>query len=564
MKPDADVDVIVIGAGPGGGSCAWALARSGVRVLLLDAGPAYDPATDYRLHRPDWEQNGFPDRAPAHDSYSFAPLQRLEPRWDELRSWSHIHGHFTRGERRRGWRYHHVQGIGGSTLHFSGEAHRLHPRAMQLQRDFGVAADWPFDYAELEPFYEQAEALIGVTGPTPDRSRPRRRPYPQPAHPPSYAGRRLLEAGRRLGQHWQANSLAALSRPHAGRPACNYCANCARGCPRGDKGSADVTFIQQARASGRCRVLPGTRVQRLIAGPDQRIRAVEYIDAEGRRGSLSARIIVLAAGAVQTPRLLLLSDNAHAPAGVGNAAGQVGRHFMETLAWTSSALHPEPLGSQRGLPMDVVCWDYNAPDALDGLIGGCRFAAGTAEADLLGPINYARRVVPGWGRAHKQQLRERFGRALSVVAIGEFLPNDRTCIDLDPERTDAHGLPLARIHSYIDEPACRRLLFMARTCRDLLQAAGAGAPFEEYGSYDLFSATHVFGGARLGHDPEHSVVNADGRVHDWRNLYISDASLFPSSGGGESPSLTIAALGIRIAEKIRAALQSGADRRPQA
>ena len=564
MSPDTAADVIVIGAGPGGGSCAWALARAGVRVLLLDAGPSYDFATDYRLQLADWERSGFPDPKPAQESYSFGPMQTLAARWDKLRSWNHIHGRLAPGGKRRGWRYHHVQGIGGSTLHFSSEAHRLHPRAMQLERDFGVAADWPFDYAALEPWYEQAEALIGVAGPDPDASRPRRRPYPQPAHPPSHAGRCLQAAGKRLGQHWQANSLAALSQPHLGRPACNYCANCVRGCPRGDKGSADVTFIQQARASGRCEVRPNTRVLRLITGPGDRIRSLECIDAQGRPFELSARIIVVAAGAVQTPRLLLLSESARAPAGVGNAAGQVGRHFMETLAWTSSALHPEPLGSHRGLPMDVACWDHNAPDAIPDVIGGCRFAAGTAEADLLGPINYARRVVPGWGREHKQRLRERFGRALSVVAIGEFLPNDRSYIDLDPERADAHGLPLARLHSHIDEPACRRLQFMARTCRDLLQAAGTEAPFEEYGSYDLFSATHVFGGARLGQDPEHSVVNADGRVHDWRNLYVSDASLFPSSGGGESPSLTIAALGIRIAQKIRAALQSGADRGAEA
>ncbi len=555
----SEPDVIVIGAGAGGGSCAWALAQAGVSVLLLDAGPWYDLAEDYRLHRHDWERQGFPDKSDTTPEYSFGPMQALEPRWDDLRSWNHIRGRLNRGQKRHGWRYNHVKGVGGSTLHFSGEAHRMHPQAMRMYSQFGIAADWPVSYAELEPFYERAEALVGVTGPFPDASRPRRSPFPQPAHDPSYAGSRLIAAGARLGQHWQANSLAALSRPHAGRPACNYCANCHRGCPRGDKGSVDVTFVQQALATGHCRVMANTRVLRLIAGADDRVVGLEGIGADGDHLELKARIIVLAGGAVETPRLLLLSENTHAPAGIANESTQVGRHFMETLSWTSSGLHPDPLGSHRGLPMDVVCWDYNSPTAIEGVIGGCRFSAGTADADFLGPISYAQRAIPGWGRQHKQAMREEFGKVLSVVSIGEFLPNPDTFIDLDPERRDQHGRSLARIHSHIDEDACKRMRFMADTSRKILGAAGTGKPFEEYGSYDFFNATHVFGTARMGADPEYSVVNADGRAHYWKNLYIADASLFPSSGGGESPSLTIEALAIRTAGKIREALKNRDD-----
>ena len=147
-------------------------------------------------------------------------------------------------------------------------------------------------------------------------------------------------------------------------------------------------------------------------------------------------------------------------------------------------------------------------------------------------------------------MREQFGRVISIGAIGESLPNDNSFIDLNSEQTDQHGLPKARIHSYLDEMALQRLNFMANKCRDVLMASGADKIFEEYGSYDYFSSTHVFGTCRMGADPETSVVDRFGQSHRWRNLFIADASVFPSSGGGEAPSLTIQALALRTADRI--------------
>jgi choline dehydrogenase-like flavoprotein len=188
-------------------------------------------------------------------------------------------------------------------------------------------------------------------------------------------------------------------------------------------------------------------------------------------------------------------------------------------------------------------------------VGGCRFSPATAEAGMVGPIMYAQRVVDGWGKAHKDRLRKIFGRVLSIGAIGENLPNPGSYVDLDPVERDAAGLPVARIHSHLEESELRRLEFMAKTCREILHAAGVETLFEEYGNYDTFSATHVFGTCRMGNDPTQSVVDRDCRSHRWRNLYVVDASVFPSSGGGESPSLTIEALAIRTAGQMARAMK---------
>jgi choline dehydrogenase-like flavoprotein len=415
---------------------------------------------------------------------------------------------------------------------------------------FGVAADWPVDYQELEPYYVMAENVVGVAGPATDRQRPRSAPYPLPAHRLSYASEQLVAGCRKLGIEWVANPLAALSAPYDGRPGCNYCGNCQRGCPRTDKGSVDVTFLRKAVATRRCSIRSRCQVTRIETGSGDRVAAVTYRDAQGSTHKVAAPAFVVACGAVETPRLLLVSTGRDAPNGLGNESGLVGRNFMETLSWKSSGLHPGDLGSHRGLPADSICWDFNAPDAIPGVVGGCRFVAGVAEADLLGPIGYAARVVEGWGRAHKRALRETFGRVLSVGAIGESLPNPASFVDLDPGERDAYGIPVARIHSTLPELELRRLQFMARKSREILRASGAQQIFEEFGTYDQFSATHVFGTCRMGHDPRTSVVDAHGRSHRWRNLFVADASVFPSSGGGESPSLTIEALAIRSADRL--------------
>jgi choline dehydrogenase-like flavoprotein len=450
-----------------------------------------------------------------------------------------------------------MRGVGGSTLVFSGEAHRLHPDSMKMRSRFDVAADWPLDYAELETYYSRAERLVGVAGPSDTFPRFRSEPYPLPGHRQGYASLKIKEGCRKLGLNLVQNSVAILPRSYDDRPDCNYCANCNRGCPRTDKGSVDVTFMRKAVQSGLCTVMTGCQVTNVEAGSDDRVRSVHYVDGNGKKRTAYGRVVIVACGAVETPRLLLLSKNRYAPEGIGNESGNVGRHFMETLSWMSSALHEESLGSFRGIPSDSICWDFNAPDSIPGVIGGCRFAVGTSEADLIGPINYAQRVVKGWGRRHKEEMRRSFGKVITVSGIGESIPHERSFIDLDPSEMDTFGKPVARIHTYVDEMSLQRLDFMSKTIREILVASGAKRIFEEYGSYDYFNSTHVFGTCRMGNDPQESVVNRYCRSHKWRNLFVVDASVFPSSGGGESPSLTIEALALRTAEHIHEQMKKG-------
>jgi choline dehydrogenase-like flavoprotein len=419
-------------------------------------------------------------------------MQALDPQLADLRSWSLAQGRTNRGDRRvaTGAGYHHVRGIGGSTLHFVGEAHRMNPAAMKMKSRFGVAADWPVSYAELEPLYLEIERLLGVAGPAEAGDRWRSAPYPFAAHPLSRASRRLARGAAALKIGWQPNPRAALPVAFDGRPPCNYCGGCTHGCPRRDKGSADVTFIAKARASGRCEIRAEHTLLRIVSGADRRVEAIEIADALEagaahrhaapgaglRRGRDAAAAAVAArpgraAGRPQLPRERRLDQHRRCR----RAAAQLRR--------------PAGRCDQLG---------QNRPDAIPGVVGGFRLSAAIHEADMMGPIAHAQRAVPGWGRAHKEKMRRTVGSLIAVGAVGESLPHDGSMIDLDPKEKDGFGRPLARIHSVVDAMNVKRLRAMAAAARGLLKASGAATLVEEYGTYDSFSSAHVFGSCRMG------------------------------------------------------------------
>lgn len=542
-------DVVIIGSGPGGGASALALSTAGISVLILESGPQYDPNKDYNIDKPNWEAKEFPEKTTGHN-YSFAPMQTLSEKWDDLRSWNHITGRMINSSERAAYKYHHVRGVGGASLKFSAEAHRINPLSMKMKSDFGVAADWPMSSSELNNDYEKAEHYLAVSGLHRPQLKAKNRNL-LPPHELSYASQILGHGAKKLGWDWQSNTVAIPSKAFVNRPSCNYCGQCGRGCSRQDKGSADIAFIRPAINTGKCIVKANCHVTRIIAGSKDKIDSVEYSDGEGKLHQIRTRVLIVAAGAIMTPKLLLTSNSQFSPDGLANESGQVGKNFMETLFWTSSALHPERLDSFRGIPSDAISWHFNNPKQSEDIIGGYRLSSTTLEANFSGPSSYALRVVPGWGKQHLVDMKNALGHVLSVGAVGESLPNKRSYISLDNEQTDAYGYPIAKIHSHLPDMELNRLRYMANSCRELLAASGAEKPFEEYGTHDMFSATHVFGTCRMGESAENSVVNAFGQSHRWKNLFIVDASVFPSSGGGESPSLTISALAFRTAKYIK-------------
>ncbi|MFN3844685.1 MAG: GMC family oxidoreductase, partial [Paracoccaceae bacterium] len=496
---------------------------------------------------PGWERRAFPAKPGSRAMVTYGDLGTLADEDEDLASWSA--GGFP-------WRlppgaprppsasgYSHVMGVGGSTLHFVGEAHRLHPDAFRSHDLTGAGENWPIRYGDLEPYYTRAEQIAGVAGSAAEDGRWRSAPFPLAAHPLGPGAVALTDAGKAIGQAWQANPRFALSAPYDDRPACNYCGQCSRGCPLGDKGSSDVTFLRRAQATGRLTLVSRATVMRLHPGPGKRItHATVAVDGSVER--IETPLLFLAAGAVQTPRLLLMSATAQTPTGLANSSDQVGRNFMETLSWRSVGLVQGLSGSAFGLPADAICWG-------PGPKAGFRLNHTTAETGLNGPIAYATRLLPGFGADLKAAVRARFGTAVAVGSVGQVVPDGRSRITLDPDQRDAFNLPVAQIASVLTQDTLSRLRQMRDTAHAVLDQLGAQR-VEDVSSRDAFTATHVFGTARMGEDAAQSVVTPQGRTHDHDNLWITDASVFPGTGFGESPSLTIMALALRSAEAATA------------
>jgi choline dehydrogenase-like flavoprotein len=541
-------DCIVIGSGPGGAPFAWRLASKGMRVLMLEAGDRYNPYTDYALNENDWEAKGFPHRA--RIKHAFGKGQRLDERYTHLRSWNKASGKFNASGERRYHEYHHVIGVGGTTLHFQGEAHRLHPNAFHMKSLYGVAEDWPMSYKDLERYYTEVERIVGVAGPEVLPDRFRSAPYPLPPHKLSFTSQVIEKGCKKMGLDLVPNSVAILSDAYRNTPSCNYCNGCVWGCPRKDKGSVDVTFIPLAEETARCEILPNahaTRIEVEKKDADRKAKGVFYYDKDGKEQFVEGDFIAVACGAVETPRLLLNS-------GI-NVNGIVGKNFMETLSYQVVAFHQQRLDSYRGIPIDSVVWNWNEPNPKRGFHGGFRLFPTAASA--TGPLNYALRFHEGWGEDYVKEVEKWFGHAVGMGGIGEFLPNDDTFITVSETAKDEYGLPVAIIQSFVGESELKILDSMAKTSKEILLASGAKDIVEEVSTYDFFSATHVFGTCRMGKEPERSVVGPDLRCHGLDNLLITDASVFPSSGGGEAPSLTIEALSLRAADLLLENLRKG-------
>ena len=540
-------DCVVIGSGPGGGPIAWKLASSGMNVLVLEAGPRYNPLKDYALDELDWESKGFPYRKKIRVSYG--EEQDLNPEYENLKSWNMGSGEINKSGKRKYIKYQQVPGVGGTTLHFQGEAHRLNESAFNMQTLFGVAVDWPIDYKDLEPYYYEAEKIIGVAGPEKVPYRPRSNPYPLKPHKLSYASQLVNKGCSKLGISIAPNTLAILSEVYRDAPPCNYCNGCVWGCPRKDKGSVDVTFIPLAEDTGNCEVLTYAFAERIeVDKKSGKAKGVTYYDRSKKEHLVEADYVVVACGAIETPKLLLNSEL--------NESGLVGKNFMETNFYEAVAFHPERTDSYRGMPIDGIIWDWNEPDPKRGFSGGLRMFPTVGSA--IGPLNYALRYFKrGWGEDMTTGMNEKFGHAISVGGISEFFPNDNSFVALDPDKKDEFGFPVANIQSFLGEPELKTLEFIQNKTKEILNSTGAEEVVEQTSSYDLFAATHVFGTCRMGDKPKDSVVDASLRYHGIPNLLVTDASVFPTSGGGEAPSLTIEALSLRAADLLLDDIKKG-------
>ncbi len=526
-------DVVIVGSGVCGALVAARLATRGVRVLILEAGPRVSrPAalTQYRAALIKVPECAYPNPPYAPHSTSDRPdsyyLQNGPDKYEAT----------------------YLRQVGGTTWHWLGTTLRFVPDDFRLHSTFGVGLDWPISYDDLEPWYSEAEQELGVAGdPNAALDAPRSRPYPIPAIPLSYLDRRVAAAVAKLGYTVEPTPQARNSERYQNRPACCGSSSCIPICPIQAKYDAMVHVTQAERAGAEL-------VDRAIAsvveiGPDGRVSSLRYKRPDGSESSVTAKVFVIAAHGIETPKLLLQSRTAERPRGVANSSDQVGRNLMDHPTRLSWALTDEPVWPFRG-PLSTAGIESPRKGDWRARYGSFRvqlgnrgwaWSSGTPDATVQ---KLAERGLRGADLS--RAVAEHSERELELATMVEQLPSPENRIVPDEKERDAIGLPRPRITYRIDD-YCRGALDHGQRIHQEIFAA-MNATEIEHGS-TVMSAGHVMGTYRMGTDPRTSVVSPEQRSHDHNNLFLLGSGVFPT-GASSNPTLTIAALALRAVDPI--------------
>ncbi|WP_312909769.1 GMC family oxidoreductase [Natronosalvus caseinilyticus] len=522
--PVTEADVCVIGAGPAGSIVATRLAEAGHEVVILEAGPRFDPADrlarQERAIRPAYDRPDVWEGDPERDAHAasgewFYPLNHAR-----------------------------VKGVGGSTLHWQGMVMRLHEDDFESASVRGAGVDWPIDYADLRPYYADAERELGVSGADNPFGPPREEPHPMPAFPPSYSDSLFAPACDALEIAMHPVPNARNSEAYDGRGGCVGYGTCQPVCPSGAKYDATV-HVERAEAAG-ATVLDRVPVTRLEHGPNV-VEAAVYATPDGDTNRQEADAFVVACGGVETPRLLLVSESDHYPDGLANSSGLVGRYFMDHLFAGMGGVLEEPTRQNHVGFLTSECHQFY--DEADEEVAPFKLEffnyAGPSPVELA-------LTGDDWGDALLERLRAEYGAHIGLGALVEQLPREDSYVGLDPERTDDNGVPIPDVHWNVGERALRTIERVNEIQRSILEELGAEITWQ-VGPENTGPAYHHMGTTRMGDDPSASVVDSDLQTHDLENCWLVSSSVFPT-GGAMNPTLTIAALALRAAEAIEDAL----------
>ncbi|HLK15492.1 MAG TPA: GMC family oxidoreductase [Fimbriimonadaceae bacterium] len=532
----ADFDVLVIGSGAGGGLAAWNFAERGKRVLIVDRGRSYPTGWTGRDHL----------RNHRFSRYGHNTGPGLEGNPRVFVSPDGRAGVYRPND---GAYQNNAMAIGGGTRVYGAQAWRFHPLDFRMASTYGVPsgsslADWPIHYEELAPYYEAVEWELGVSGGGPASTMPPRRDYPMPPLPESGRTGRLRNAAERLGWACQRPPMLMNSEPYGGRGACSGCQHCVGfGCPTDAKAGTQNTVLPKVLGRSGCELWAETRVTRLLTDGAGQVTGASLI-REGVAIEVTADVIVVAAGAIETPRLLLLTHTAREPNGIGNTHDWVGRNLQGHYYPGAVALFEEVVNDLLGPGPSLATLQFSHGNS--GIIGG-----GMLCDDFIPlPVWFAREArpsnVPAFGAEFKEWVRHNYRRCFHIFGPTQDIPNPDCRVTLDPEVVDDVGVPVARLSGTTHPETVKTALFMRDRAAEWLREAGAREVWTKPVGLGMSAGQHQAGTCRMAARPSDGVVDSQGRVFGHDNLLVCDASVHVTNGGF-NPVLTVMATALRSA-----------------
>lgn len=541
---DDEVDFVVIGSGSAGGIIAKELSTNGFKVVVLEQGPfrtkedfTHDALNVFLFEGLQGGGNRSAQQTFRMDASETATVPQRMPAF-------------------------YAQSVGGSSIHFTGNFWRLREVDFKERSLLGPIsgtnfADWPIDYAELEPYYARVDWEVGVSGAPGPSDSFRSRPFPMKPLANKSSGVLMERGAKELGYETQVEPLAILTEALNGRPPCINCGFCMGfGCEVDAKSSTLAAMIPDALNSGNCEMRAESAVYEIATNDQGRVNEVGYIDAEGNQRAQKARAVVLSANGAETPRLLLNSANSQFPDGLANSSGFVGRNLMFNSHSNVRMLFDRQLNDYKGPQVSRMSHHFYESDESRGFYGGGGIDARPfmAAVPLLFSLAGARPEGPRWGAEFKANLENDFTRTMFFFCGGTSLPQDSNNITIDPDNKDQYGRQSLRVTYKDHDDDVALAHFLQDRAYEIGEAAGAEQVWREPITPQQ-GGPHLLGTCRMGDDPETSVVDKYHRSHDIPNLFICDGSSMVTSGRGQ-PTMTIMALAFRASEHIMAAARN--------
>ena len=540
-----EFDAIIVGSGAGGGIVACVLAEAGKRVLLLERGQPLSFAEVGRDH--------LRNQRLAIYGHNAGPDLEGNPRVfiDPLGTKHIVKPHELD--------YHNNAAcLGGGTRVYGAQAWRFSPDDFRMATKYGAPAgsslaDWPIGYEDLEPCYERVEWELGVAGDGAalETQIPRKRNYPLPPVLPGPQTAALRKGAHDLG--WVVSPVPLLinTAPYNNRATCIGCKYCVGfACPTDAKTGTQNTVIPRALLSGNCELVVDAIAEKIETDSRGKVVGVRYLrHSSTAPESIEARskVVIVSAGAIESARILLNSNSTHHPSGLGNERDQVGRNLQGHLYPRAYGIVANPIFNGVGPGVSIATTQFNHDN--DGIIGGGMLADDFIKPPIDFWYDSLPPDLPRWGLRNKQFMRENYTRVLHVRGPVQDIPSPEGRVTVDQSVTDRWGIPVAKLSGTTHEETITTADFMRERAVEWLRASGCETVWSTRPELMLSGRQHQAGTCRMGHDPDSSVTDQWGRVHNHDNLFVVDGSLHVTNGGF-NPVLTIMALAYRSAEHI--------------
>ncbi|MCO6497874.1 MAG: GMC family oxidoreductase [Chitinophagaceae bacterium] len=563
-KQPKKYDAIVIGSGAGGGMATYVLAKAGLKVALLEAGPYYDPAVDSAQLKNAWES---PRRGASTKFRPFGDFDGCYWGWE-------IDGEpYTQGPGSH-WEWWRARMLGGRTNHWGRISLRFGPKDFKHRDIDGLGDNWPIGYEDVKPYYDAIDRLLGVFGTNinmPNEPDGIFLPPPKPRLHELF----IKRAGNSIGIPVVPSRLSILTKPiNNERGQCFFCSQCNRSCKVYADFSSGSCLVFPAMKTGNVDLFTHAMAREVLTNREGLATGISYVDTKDlQEYQIMGTVVVLGASACESARLLLNSKSPRHPNGLANSSNVVGKYLHDSTGADMGGIIPELFDRKRynedgvgGMHVYTPWWLDNKkldfPRGYHIEYGGgfgmplYGFNWGIENLNGKFKVKGKQKEAGGYGVSLKEDYRYFFGAHVGMAGRGESIAREDNYCEIDPDVVDKYGIPVLKFHTKHSDYEIKQAKHMKETFAEILHAMGAvitwggdDGPENNYGLHNPGNIIHEAGTIRMGNNPKTSALNKYAQAHDCKNLFNVDGGQFVSQAD-KNLTWTILALSMRTSEYI--------------